>query len=115
MKKWLLASVLVLVISVLAACGSKGSEEKAEGLLSDDKLVVGVTAGPHEEIVEKPYYVDKIVEKRIEAPPQIVEKKIRKSRYVEREVEQIVENRVPVEKIVHVEREKKVERPRYVE
>ena len=53
MKKWLLASVLVLVISVLAACGSKGSEEKAEGLLSDDKLVVGVTAGPHEEIVEK--------------------------------------------------------------
>jgi D-methionine transport system substrate-binding protein len=53
MKKWLLASALVLVISVLAACGSKGSEEKAEGLLSDDKLVVGVTAGPHEEIVEK--------------------------------------------------------------
>lgn len=37
--------------------------------------------------MEKPYYVDKIVEKRVEAPPQIVEKKIRKSRYVEREVE----------------------------
>ena len=54
MKKWLLASVLVLVIGVLAACGGKEkSEDSGEGLLSDGKLVVGVTAGPHEEIVEK--------------------------------------------------------------
>ena len=54
MKKWLLASLLVLVLGALAACGNKeksgGSEE---GLLSDGKLVVGVTAGPHEEILEK--------------------------------------------------------------
>jgi D-methionine transport system substrate-binding protein len=54
MKKWLLASLFVLVLGALAACGSKdksgGSEEN---LLSDDKLVVGVTAGPHEQIVEK--------------------------------------------------------------
>ncbi|MEH7224025.1 MetQ/NlpA family ABC transporter substrate-binding protein [Bacillus sp. JJ1566] len=58
MKKWLLASLLVLVISVLAACGgsseSSGSkDEKAEGLYSDEKLVIGVTAGPHEQILEK--------------------------------------------------------------
>lgn len=53
MKKWLLASVFVLVLGVLAACG--GSEGKSEGgsALSDEKLVVGVTAGPHEEILEK--------------------------------------------------------------
>lgn len=55
MKKWLLASVLVLVLSVLAACGgSEGkSESKGDGALSDEKLVIGVTAGPHEEILEK--------------------------------------------------------------
>lgn len=58
MKKWILASLLVLVISTLAACGgsseSSGSkDEKAEGLYSDEKLVVGVTAGPHEQILEK--------------------------------------------------------------
>ena len=54
MKKWLLASVLVLMIGVLAACGgNEKSEDSVEGLLSDDKLVVGVTAGPHEEILEK--------------------------------------------------------------
>ncbi len=57
MKKWLLASLLVLVISVLAACGESSSsgskDEKAEGLYSDEKLVIGVTAGPHEQILEK--------------------------------------------------------------
>lgn len=54
MRKWLLASVLVLVIGVLAACGGKEeSGDGGEGLLSDGKLVVGVTAGPHEEILEK--------------------------------------------------------------
>ncbi|MDS9472598.1 MetQ/NlpA family ABC transporter substrate-binding protein [Sporosarcina pasteurii] len=54
MKKWLLASVLVLVIGVLAACGGKEkSGDAGEGLLSDGKLVVGVTAGPHEEILGK--------------------------------------------------------------
>nr|WP_304219480.1 MetQ/NlpA family ABC transporter substrate-binding protein [Fredinandcohnia onubensis] len=57
MKKWLLASLLVLVISVLAACGGNSSssskDEKAEGLYSDEKLVIGVTAGPHEQILEK--------------------------------------------------------------
>lgn len=54
MKKWLLTSLLILVIGVLAACGGKDKSGDAEaGLLSDDKLVVGVTAGPHEEIIEK--------------------------------------------------------------
>ncbi len=57
MKKWLLASLLVLVISALAACGgnsaSSSKGEKAEALYSDEKLVIGVTAGPHEQILEK--------------------------------------------------------------
>lgn len=54
MKKWLLASLLVLTIGVLAACGGKDkSDDAGEGLLSDGKLTVGVTAGPHEEILEK--------------------------------------------------------------
>lgn len=56
MKKWLLSISVLLLISILAACGgsdSSGSKEEAEGLLSDGKLVVGVTAGPHEQITEK--------------------------------------------------------------
>ncbi|WP_408008167.1 MetQ/NlpA family ABC transporter substrate-binding protein [Pseudalkalibacillus sp. A8] len=58
MKKWLLASLFVLVTSALVACGggsetSGSKEDKAEGLYSDEKLVVGVTAGPHEQILEK--------------------------------------------------------------
>lgn len=53
MRKWLIASLLVLVIGTLAACGGNDESEGGEGLLSDGKLTVGVTAGPHEEIVEK--------------------------------------------------------------
>ncbi|VEF46274.1 putative ABC transporter, substrate-binding protein [Bacillus freudenreichii] len=57
MKKWLLSSLIVLAIAALAACGGKdeaaNKDEKAEGLLSDGKLTVGVTAGPHEQIMEK--------------------------------------------------------------
>lgn len=59
MKKLLLSSLLILVIAALAACGGGSKEgaedkgEKAEGLLSDGKLTVGVTAGPHEQILEK--------------------------------------------------------------
>lgn len=47
MKRFLFLIILTLALGVLAACGS---EETAQ--LSDDKLVVGVTAGPHEEIFE---------------------------------------------------------------
>lgn len=57
MKKWLLTSAVVLLISILAACGNSDSNESksdnAEGLLSDGKLLIGVTAGPHEQITEK--------------------------------------------------------------
>ncbi|WP_153127349.1 MetQ/NlpA family ABC transporter substrate-binding protein [Peribacillus tepidiphilus] len=56
MKKWILSILLVVVLAALAACGSDSAsskQEKAEGLLSDGKLVVGVTAGPHEQILEK--------------------------------------------------------------
>lgn len=56
MKKWLLTSAVVLLISILAACGNDSNESKsenAEGLLSDGKLLIGVTAGPHEQITEK--------------------------------------------------------------
>ncbi|KAB2330764.1 MetQ/NlpA family ABC transporter substrate-binding protein [Cytobacillus depressus] len=57
MKKWLLASAAVLLISILSACGRNDSSvsktEEEKGLLSDGKLVVGVTAGPHEKITEK--------------------------------------------------------------
>ena len=50
MKKWLLASLLVLIVGALAACGGK---DKGADLLEDDVLTVGVTAGPHEQILEK--------------------------------------------------------------
>lgn len=57
MRKWFLASLLVLVISALTACGgnekNNSKDEASEGLLSDGKLTVGVTAGPHEQILEK--------------------------------------------------------------
>lgn len=58
MKKWILSSLFILVIAALAACGGGKDESadkggKAEGLLSDGKLTVGVTAGEHEEIMEQ--------------------------------------------------------------
>lgn len=54
MKKWLFTGLLILVLTALAACGGKDKAGEAnEDLLSDGKLTIGVTAGPHEEIVEK--------------------------------------------------------------
>lgn len=61
MRKWLLTSIVVILAFTLAACGggkdskkeAGGKEAKVEGLLSDGKLTVGVTAGPHEQIAEK--------------------------------------------------------------
>ncbi|RWR07305.1 MetQ/NlpA family ABC transporter substrate-binding protein [Siminovitchia fortis] len=59
MKKWVLSSLIILIIAALAACGGGNKEaagskgEKAEGLLDDGKLTVGVTAGPHEQVLEK--------------------------------------------------------------
>lgn len=51
---------IVLLFTILAACGSSnnngnnanGNNESNNNALSEDKLVVGVTAGPHEEIFE---------------------------------------------------------------
>lgn len=55
MKKWMTASVLVLTAAALAACGSDDAStgDDAESLVSDGVLTVGVTGGPHEEIVGK--------------------------------------------------------------
>lgn len=55
MKKWFVVSLFILVVGTLAACGSEESsgKEETDGLLDDDKLTVGVTSGPHEEVLEK--------------------------------------------------------------
>jgi D-methionine transport system substrate-binding protein len=51
MKKWL-ASVSAAAVLLLGACSSSETSGEAKGL-SEKKLVVGVTGGPHEEILEK--------------------------------------------------------------
>ena len=51
MKKTLLTAILASVLILFAACG--GGSDEGEGLIEDGKLVVGVTAGPHEEVLEK--------------------------------------------------------------
>lgn len=60
MKKWVAGSILVLSAAILGACGGGGSEEAsetstegAESLVSDGVLTIGVTAGPHEELIGK--------------------------------------------------------------
>jgi D-methionine transport system substrate-binding protein len=50
MKKIVGLLLSALVIIILTACGSNDSNGEA---LSEEKLVVGVTAGPHEQILEK--------------------------------------------------------------
>ena len=52
MKKLAILFSLLLLIGVLAACGSSKSSSEHEELDSK-KLVIGVTSGPHEQIVEK--------------------------------------------------------------
>ncbi|AXI10353.1 metal ABC transporter substrate-binding protein [Oceanobacillus zhaokaii] len=54
MKKTLIISLFIIISAILTACGGdKSSSGETDGLLSDGKLVVGVTAGPHEQILEK--------------------------------------------------------------
>jgi D-methionine transport system substrate-binding protein len=48
MKKTVLIAIISIFALGLAACGSETT-----GALSDDKLKIGVTAGPHEQIMEK--------------------------------------------------------------
>lgn len=52
MKKYLLSMTALLLI-FLAACGGDDESGSESDLLEDGVLKVGVTAGPHEEIVEK--------------------------------------------------------------
>ncbi len=55
MKKFGYILSFILLIGILGACGNKdasGSDEDHQAL-SEEKLIVGVTAGPHEQIVEK--------------------------------------------------------------
>lgn len=49
-KKLFILAIITILIGVLSACGSDG-DDKADQL-SDEKLVVGVTSGIHEEIFE---------------------------------------------------------------
>ncbi|MGM0835228.1 MAG: MetQ/NlpA family ABC transporter substrate-binding protein [Bacillota bacterium] len=51
MKKIIGLLVTALLLIVITACGS--SDSGSSEALSEDKLVVGVTAGPHEQILEK--------------------------------------------------------------
>ncbi|WP_163099933.1 MetQ/NlpA family ABC transporter substrate-binding protein [Peribacillus alkalitolerans] len=53
MKKWAILLSLLLLIGVLAGCGSDKASGDGGKHLNDKKLVIGVTAGPHEQIVEK--------------------------------------------------------------
>ena len=49
-KKLFIFAIITILIGVLSACGSDSDE--ASDQLSDEKLVVGVTSGIHEEIFE---------------------------------------------------------------
>ena len=50
MKKFGIVLSIILLAGVLAACGNDASG--STDALNEDKIVVGVTAGPHEQIVE---------------------------------------------------------------
>lgn len=50
MKKFLSLLGLITILTILAACGGGSDEGEA---LSEEELTVGVTAGPHEQILEK--------------------------------------------------------------
>lgn len=60
MKKLALLLSAILLIGILAACGSESAKEGENTQLSDKKLVIGATAGLHEEILEE---VKKVAEK----------------------------------------------------
>ncbi|HLQ98148.1 MAG TPA: MetQ/NlpA family ABC transporter substrate-binding protein [Candidatus Dormibacteraeota bacterium] len=59
-KNIFMFAAIILLLTVLAACGSNnnngnnanGNNESNNNALSEDKLIVGVTAGPHEEVFE---------------------------------------------------------------
>lgn len=60
MKKTFFLIISLLLVTALSACGgnTEGQSEGQSGsdesnALSEDKLVIGVTAGPHEQIMEK--------------------------------------------------------------
>ncbi|GIO24611.1 MetQ/NlpA family ABC transporter substrate-binding protein [Oceanobacillus sp. J11TS1] len=53
MKKKYLLSIVALLLLALAACGGDDKSSGESDLLEDGVLTVGVTAGPHEEIIEK--------------------------------------------------------------
>lgn len=54
MKKFSFTLILLLLVAVVSACGNNDkNKEGKEAALDTKKLVIGVTAGPHEEIIEK--------------------------------------------------------------
>src|SRR5690625_3045691 len=52
MKRIFVSAILVILLLGLAACGGEG-EDSRSGELSEDKLKIGVTAGPHEIVAGK--------------------------------------------------------------
>lgn len=53
MKKWAIILSSILLTGFLAGCGSDSASGDEAEPLSEEKLLIGVTAGPHEQIVEK--------------------------------------------------------------
>lgn len=69
MKKWLLTGTFLLSLTGLAACGSDEASNSTEGLYDDEELVIGVTEGPHEQILEK--VIELAKEEDINIKPQV--------------------------------------------
>jgi len=53
MKKVSLFLSIVLLIGILAACGAGKDDKAKDNSLNESKLLVGVTGGPHEQIMEQ--------------------------------------------------------------
>ncbi|MFB6469071.1 MetQ/NlpA family ABC transporter substrate-binding protein [Cytobacillus sp. Hz8] len=53
MKKWLLAFILIIGVTALAACGSKDSSASGKVDKDTKEIKIGATAGPYSDMVKK--------------------------------------------------------------